>query len=238
MTQPPQVPPNGDRQPRFAQGAPSAPSGAQPQAPSAAQEPPAYGQRLPSSSAMPPSPYETGPQNPYDAPAPGVPAPYAGQDPHRTPYSSMQPVGFGPYAGQGAGWGSGLRRPGTVTAGVVMTFVGAALMVFSGLVVTTMPDDLAVTAGVAVNDDYALVVGGITLLWGLLLIPFAIVALRGKMWSVITLTVMGGIYLLSALFNLVNGDPVGIVGVLYIGVAVGLMWAPASRAWLRAKRGQ
>lgn len=169
------------------------PYGQQPAQPSPYGQPSSYGQ---------PSPYGQAPQDPYAQPNPYGQNPY-GQQQYGQPYGGYAPSGP-------------RRRPGTVTAAAITTFVLSGLMVLvfgiSMIAVAVAGDEIAREfnrgfqqgsgmegfsgSGVATG----LVIGLLVfLVWSVIAIVLAALAMKGRNWARITLVVSA---VMAALFSL------------------------------------
>lgn len=131
-----------------------------------------------------------------------------------------------------------VRRPGTVTAAVVMTYIGAGLMVLVGLafLVTAASADAAEQAAVqqALGAAVGLAgIGVITLVVGVILIVLAVLTQRGRRGPRTALTVIGGIAVLLDVVQLATGKPQAAISLVWVAVAVGLLWAGQARSWFR-----
>ena len=204
-------------------GQPGQPYGGQ-----APQQPGGYGQ---------PGGYD--PSGGYGQPADTPPGAPAYGPPGQTP---MAPGQYGAPGAYGGGYGQGvaMQRPGTVTAGAVLTFIGSGLLVLIGL--------LMMIFGAAGNQAFAeafgeasgfataaLVVFGIVLLViGAIPLVLGIFAFKGSKGALIGLTVFGGLYVLLTLGSLFSGssDASTLIPLLWVAGATALFWA--GRAWYDA----
>lgn len=196
-----------------------------PPVPQAPNGPPAYNAPGQSSPGAPSYGAASGGQSYGGAPAPGYGAP-----------STPGAPGYG-----GAPWAGGaMPRPGTVTAGSILAFIGGGFMVIIGLV-------LALAGGSGALDDmdmpgFAGGLGGlfvglglVVLLFGALVIFFGVMAFKGKRWGAIALAVLAGLSLIGGISGIAQGDGSGLVGVAWgITSAVLLLLAP-SQAYYRSK---
>ncbi|MQA84164.1 MAG: hypothetical protein GEV03_05935 [Streptosporangiales bacterium] len=127
------------------------------------------------------------------------------------------------------------RRPGTVLGGAIMTYVGSAFGVFVGLANVVTSAELAESLR---TDPRALVAWGVGIaVASVAASVLAIFALRGSNGARAALTVVGGIYVLWALYSLVRDHNVlGVAAVAWIAAAVALFWVGNAGAWYRAHR--
>ena len=228
-----------------------------------------YGQSQP--------PDENGPQfgQPQGPPQGGGPAGpgYPGPHPSEQQPSQQQP-GYGyptyPSGGQGqagascypgAGYpyassyygyppppsGDPYRRPGQVVAAHVLTWVGAAFGLVTGVffVIAAENHDMLnlIEQQLAANDitaaDFSamlIAAGIITALWSLAVVVVSVFSWRGQNWAAILLTVMGGGYLLVQVITLLTGQIPVLFTIVWVAVVLTLLWLPASRQWYAAKR--
>lgn len=187
--------------------------------------------------------------------------PSYGQQPYgQPPYGSQQPYGYPGQPQQATAWGQqatagwwqaprGPRRPGSVLASAIMTYVGAGFMALIGIIMLI---------GAAVSDAFvrggqeawnatsgmtttsfrlvALGFGGFALLLGAALIVLAVFAQWGRNGARIGLTVIGAIEVIASLFSVVRGSGQSVLGLVYVAVAVILLWVGTANAWYRAQR--
>ncbi len=183
----------------------------------------------------------SGQQNPY-----GQPPQYGQQNPYGQPsqYGQYQPGPYGQYGG--APVRPSGRRPGAVTAAMVMAWIGSALLLLLGLVMVAFAgnqdflDGLregGLGANVSDQDVTTLmnVIGVILLGFGAVVLVLSIFAFRRANWARIALTVVGAIYCALQLVALLDGAPAVIVSIGWVVAALVLMWLPDSRAWYAAK---
>lgn len=156
-----------------------------------------------------------------------------------TPYEGYKPSAtVSPYGPPATG---PARRPGTVLAACLMTWIGNGLL-SAGLV-------LAVIVGLAGGFDETseggdddttavMVFSIIVLVICVALILLAVAAFRGRLWAAVTLTVVGGLVaglmLLSALAS-PSSAAAGLPIALYVAAAVGLLWGPAAMRFYRSR---
>lgn len=181
------------------------------------------------------------------ASTPGRPVP-PWQRPQGGPWG--QPRAFTPAAFMAPGAYGGhrvMRRPGTLLAATIMAYVGSGPLVLFGVVTLvgslndSFVDGFADAAGLGaatLAEQRMLLLGmaGASLLLGATATVLALFAQRGHRWAHITLTVVGGLYLLASLASMGNGSPQSIVGATYVGVAVMLLWLGGAPAWYRSRR--
>lgn len=210
--------------------------------------------------SYPQPPYDSGQgpgSHPYGSPPYGSPQYPAGTDPG--------PAGWGPpqgWGGQPQGWGDQPqggwgqpqygppggpygppRRPGTVLAAAIMTYVGAALFIVLGLVLvigSSNPDfregfaEGAGTEGVPTGAIAG--VGVVVALVGIALIVLAAFAQRGSNGARIGITVIGGVFIFLQLVSIATGAAQALLGLIWIGVAITLLWVGGANAWFRRPR--
>ena len=130
------------------------------------------------------------------------------------------------------------RRPGTVTASVVMTYIGAGLMVLVGLGFLITAASAGAAEQTAVQQALGAAVGlaGIgvfTLVVGAVLIVLAVLTQRGRRGPRTALTVIGGIAVVLDVVQLATGKPQAVISLVWVVVAVGLLWSGQARSWFR-----
>lgn len=183
---------------------------------------------------------------------PGQPAPYVG---YGSPGGQVQPdpawpgTSVPPYPGGTTAWPGQpeLRRPGSVTAGVVLSWIGAGLFVLLGLTALLFAGNPAflteLEASLGQRIDEATVttlmqgVGALMLIWGIGVFLAALFAWRRRRWARILLTVMGVLYSLFQLLGVLTGAVAALVPVMWVAVAVGLLWTPTANAWFAGRPG-
>lgn len=145
-----------------------------------------------------------------------------------------------------AGWASGpeapVRMPGQVIAGLVMTYIGAGLMVLIGLGLligsTNREFSRAFASGLGASGSAStvvlVVVALFALVFGAIVLLPAVLAHKGRSGGRIALTVIGGIAVLLNLISLVaQGNLGALVSTAWIAAAVGLLWSGQATAWFR-----
>lgn len=174
----------------------------------------------------------------------GQPAPGVGhqQQWQRAPGAPGAPAGWQPYP---PAWASGpeiVRMPGPALAGLVMTYIGAGLMVLFGLGLLIGSANREFAAAFAsglgasrgASTVVLLTVALVVLVFGVILIPPAVLAHKGRSGGRTALTVIGGIAVLLNLISLVTEGNVGaVLSTVWIAVAVGLLWTRPATAWFR-----
>jgi hypothetical protein len=128
-------------------------------------------------------------------------------------------------------------RPGTVLAGVIMTFLGSASLIILGVflaVASMVPDFVRGFAdgfGSPVQASSLAVVGLVFVVIGAGLVTLAAFVLRGRNGARIALTVVGGLVVITmgALATAVTE----ILFVVWIATALGLVWCRSANGWYR-----
>lgn len=134
------------------------------------------------------------------------------------------------------------QRPGTVTAGALLTWIGAGLLVSIGLLLViadvTEASRLtwALTAVLGIGESgpgaITLLTLGLVLLGvGVLLVLLAVAAFTGSRAGLIALTIAAGLYVLLALAALSYdySSPVLLFGIIWVGSVAALFWY--RRSW-------
>lgn len=157
------------------------------------------------------------------------------------------PQAYGQYgAAPGAPWAGpnvAMPRPGTVTAGAVLAFIGGGFMVLVGGII-------AIAGGIpevqeAIESEYgagfgnaAIAVGVGVLLFGALVIFLGVMAIKGRRWAAIGLAVLAGLSVLGGITNLASGAGSSLVGVAWSVASAVLLLVPTSQAWCRSRQGR
>lgn len=134
------------------------------------------------------------------------------------------------------------QRPGTVTAGGVMTFIGTGLMIVLGLVVLifALAGSQAFTEafgeGAGVATGAVAVVGVVLLVIGIIPFLLGLFAFRGSKGALIGLTIFAGIYVLLTLGSVFTdtGTSGTLLPLIWIIAATALFWS--GRSWYDAPR--
>jgi hypothetical protein len=173
---------------------------------------------------------------------PGQPV-YPGQ-PAYPPGQPVYPPGQPVYPGY-PGAVTPTARPGQVTAGVIMSWVGGGVFALLGVLLFALAANADLLDGVEqqldqqINRDQATTIFrtlGVGLgIWGIAVIVFAVLAWNGKSWARIVLTVMGACYCASQLVGIVSGAVAGLPFVAYVVISVGLLWTRDAGAWFAAR---
>lgn len=168
---------------------------------------------------------------------------YAGPPGGGPQYGQPQPGGYPPGPQQfGApnpyvAHQQALKRPGTVLAGSIMTWVGCTIGVLVGLVMGLAVQDSDLQGMVPAGDIsiYRAAALGVAA-WCVLVAIVSIFAFRGSKAAAITLVVMGGLIAVLQLISVIQGQGTAIVGLLYIVACVNLIFTmQPSRAWYNAR---
>ncbi len=136
-------------------------------------------------------------------------------------------------------------RPGQVTAGVIMSWVGGGVFALLGVLLLALADNKDLLDGVEqqlgnqLNREHATTIFrtlGVGLgVWGIAVIVFAVLAGNGKNWARIALTVMGGLYCASQVVGIVSGAVAGLPFLAYVVICVGLLWTREAGVWFTAR---
>ena len=192
----------------------------------------------------------------YGAPAPNQsgygssPAPGYGAPQQSPPgYGAYGAVGGAPgYAGPGqpgyggAPWaGHATARPGSVTGGSVLAIIGGSFAMLLSIVffiIGSMGDSQELAdAGLPAGSAALFAgIGVIVLAIGVLVLTFGIFALKGRYWAAIGLAVIGAIWALLSVISLIQGQGGVTLGLIWVGISVGMLMSPNSRAWFRTQR--
>jgi hypothetical protein len=178
----------------------------------------------------------TDPNNPFGAPPP---PPYG--QPGQNPYGQPQPGAYNPaYAPVAPDSG---RRPGTVTAAAVLTWVGSTIALLSlGLLL------IAVLVGV---DEYyegfeesasgwtrdeisafTVVFAGIGIVWAIVAMVLAFFVVRGANWARIALTVSAAVAIPLCVLTALAVLPV--LNLILCIAAIVLLYVGRGNAWFKA----
>lgn len=197
---------------------------------------------------------------------PQRPPPYRGQYGEAPPVGGWQPPQAPQHPGQQAYWGQGhyaqwpynqqatpqapdprrMRRPGHVTAGCVLAWVGAGLGILFGLLFLVLHNsallldpltDQMRQAGMSIDRSETAsllqTVGIIMTLWCLAVAVVAGFAFRRARWAAITLLVMAGCSVAIGLVNLLAGNPAGLIQSAWSLVSA-LLVIRGGQAWYAA----
>ena len=187
-----------------------------------------------------PYPGDPAGRDPYPAGPPPPGPTYPGETYPAPPYLPGQPV-YPDYPGAA----TPIARPGQVTAGVIMSWVGGGAFALLGLLLFALADNKDLLDGVEqqlgnqLNRDQATTIFrtlGVGLgAWGVAVIVFAVLAWSGKNWARIALTVMGGLYCASQVVGIVSGAVAGLPFLAYVVICVGLLWTREAGAWFATR---
>lgn len=184
------------------------------------------------------------------APGHGQPIPGQRQPPgyDRPSFSPSQPWYGDPgvpagLQGYPAGWAVDLPvdRPGTLLAGLVLTYIGAGFMALLGLGLLIGASDgalvraLSIAPGARGSSVVLFVVLALVLLvFSAVLIVPAVLAQRGRSGGRIALTAIGGSALVLDLIELVTAaQPTTLLSLLWVAAAVTLLWVGSANDWFR-----
>lgn len=153
------------------------------------------------------------------------------------PGAGGQPDMYGRAPGQSG------SRPGAVTAAAVLSWIGAAALLFVGvsMMIAGAIDpaeleefsDVGLTGADLENLEAAGTLGIVYSLWAVLLVVMAIFAFRGAGWARWVVVAMGVGAIIYNVLDLVTGNVLGLVAMIWIGVATGLLFSGRARAWYR-----
>ncbi|HIZ34879.1 MAG TPA: tetraspanin family protein [Candidatus Ruania gallistercoris] len=183
--------------------------------------------------STPPAPGYGAPGQPPAAPGYGAP----GQTPMAPGYGA--PGGYGdPYAQVGMPQ----QRPGTVTAGAVMTFIGCGVMILLGLIIVifALAGSQAFTEAFGEASGFATgaiaVVGIVLLVIGVIPFILGLFAFRGSKGALIGLTIFAGIYVLLSLGSVFTDSGTGgtLLPLIWVIAATALFWS--GKSWYDAPR--
>jgi hypothetical protein len=168
------------------------------------------------------------------------------------PYPSASGQGYPP--GAGYGYPAGYygyppaavdpdRRPGQLIGAHVMTWIGCAFGLLTGVFFVAAagsPDVIDLVReqfpGSGITQGQLLTAGVVSGLWSLAVLVVSVFSWRRANWAAILLTVMGVGYLVVQLFTLIAGQPAVLFTIVWVAVVVVLLWWPTSRQWYAARR--
>ncbi len=178
---------------------------------------------------------------PGQPPSPGPPQ-YPGkvQPPGQVqPAVQAPPPGQVQYPGQPQYPGQRQRPPNpplptTLTVFVILTGIGALLLLLQAVLIGAGSEAPAFAAGVVLGALFSIT------LWGV----FAFLVTRGFGWARITGTVLGGFNALNVSFNMSAAASAGDAALVFaatallgvIAAAIVLLWLPATSRWFEAVR--
>lgn len=151
---------------------------------------------------------------------------------------------YGAPAQAGAPWaGAGvpMSRPGTVTAGSVLAFIGGGFMVVIGLLLAALggSSQFADTVADAYGPLASMIVGlgVILMIIGALVIFFGVMAFKGRRWGAIALAVLAGLTVLGAISDLASGTGgSSFLGTAWSVLGAVLLLVNPSQAWYRSQQ--
>lgn len=197
---------------------------------------------------MPPDHGAMSPQ-PYGAPSGGQASGY-GQPHHGQPAQSPAQYGpaatspYGPAAGSPYGgspapyqpWGAPAdKRPTGTTVGAVLAIVGGAFLLLFGVIFLALSGS-GVAREQGLGREELIGLGVVSMLFAVPVLVFAILALRRIGWAAWVLLALGALYGAVTVIEIFSGGAsTPLFSVAYIGVSVGLLLNPASRAWYRSR---
>lgn len=157
-------------------------------------------------------------------------------------YPPPPPPGGNPY-----GYGddrSAPRRPGTLLAGCIMTWIGSSLGLLVGVALVAAGSSDEFLTELPSNVDRAdaqslfQVIGAVVIVWCLLTLVFSILAFTGKRWAAIVLVVLGGLWVAFSLYGMATGGGgvQALLSIVYVGVA-SLLVLLGSKEWFDHKAG-
>ncbi len=121
-----------------------------------------------------------------------------------------------------------LKRPGKVTAALIMTMVGGAALAVIGVLLAA--GSLSELMGV--DADLLRVFGIVDVLWGAACIALAFVAWKRNNKARIALFVLAGLYAAVQLYQVIALEtPAGGLPILYVAIAVNLLRTREARDW-------
>lgn len=121
-----------------------------------------------------------------------------------------------------------LKRPGQVTAALIMTMVGGAALAIIGVFLATGSSSELM----GVDGDLLRVIGIVDVVWGAACIALAFLAWKRNNKARITLFVLAGLYAAVQLYQvIVLETPAGGLPIIYVAIAVSLLRTPAARDW-------
>ncbi|MFV0252564.1 MAG: hypothetical protein ACK5H2_04435 [Beutenbergiaceae bacterium] len=104
------------------------------------------------------------------------------------------------------------------------------------LIVGSVPGALTDAGIPASQIGFVIGLGVVMMIIGVVVGVFGIFALTGKFWAVIGLAVVGGLCGIAGILSIIGGEATSLVGLIWVGLSVGLLLAPGSRAWYQSKR--
>lgn len=205
---------------------------------------------------QPPGPFSPAPpEQGYGGPPgypPSYPADYPPDHAQGYPQGHPQQYGYGhppAYYGYPPAQSDPNRRPAQVTAAHVMTWIGAAFGLLTGVffviaagsdeIVDLVMEQLA-TSGIS-EDEFVTMLrlaGVLTALWSLAVLVVSVFSWRRANWAAILLTVMGGGYLVFQLITLLTGQLAVLFTIVWVAAVLVLLWWPTSRRWYTEARHQ
>lgn len=167
-----------------------------------------------------------------------------------TPYDGYSPAGspsMSPLSPMSSSGPIRATRPGTLTAGAVLSWLGGVFLVLIGalmLIVAAAGEFRANASDDSDDTTTVMVVATVVVALGVAIVALGSFAFMGRLWAAIMLTVIGAVigllFLAGGLVALATADGVTGIGLfiaVYIGLAVGLLWGSAAMRFYRSRRG-
>ena len=131
------------------------------------------------------------------------------------------------------------RRPGTLIAGCVMTWVGGVSGILGGLsylVAAGSEDAIEDFSSDTVTADEAQTllqtIGSLILVWSLIAVVLALFVFFGRRWAALALAVVGGLFTVLSLVSVPSSGVQALVGAAWVIAACALI-LNGSREWFR-----
>lgn len=135
------------------------------------------------------------------------------------------------------------RRPGTVLAGCILAWVGAAFGTLVAVLFISASGDSALLDDLTAEQraeaaEFFQVVGTVLLIWCPTVMLAAFFAFRRAKWAAVTLVVMGVLWTLICIFNALSGGGFGVVlAVAWTVASITLVYfVRQSREWYAMRR--
>lgn len=140
-----------------------------------------------------------------------------------------------------------MRRPGTVTAGCILAWIGSAIGIIAGIFIAAISsdqdlmEDLLTQLNLTMTTEEAAnlfqMAGIITAVWCLAVLIISIFAFRRAKWAAITLMVMAAVVAALGVFGMISGGPsTGVIQIVWSVLSAVLIYnSRGSKAWYDAK---
>lgn len=134
-----------------------------------------------------------------------------------------------------------MSRPGTITGGAVLAYIGGAFMLVVGGILAmlgSLPEaqEAVETLYGPGTGSLVSVIGGVIAVIGILIVVFGAFAHRGKQWGAIALAVIAGFAVAGAVLDVVSGRSSSVLAAVWSVTSAALLLSNRAREWYRSQR--